>query len=1311
MNRLPIRDLILPKPRPELTPSLAPAFRSKARQMVETYIFTDSIYAHFENIFDYVARGYGQGFWVQAEYGAGKTHFLVTLAALLARAQEEDLWNAAQDERIRQERRRLASARLFPVVLSLRGAGSADPYLGRTLLDVLLEEFESALEMQGLSGRVQLTAAQDILAWLETRTTPAIRSEAAAFVQQRTGRTLEGYREGEGSNALAALLSEYFTSAGIRPEVAASVKDRLAHVYRQITAPDGPGYDGILVVIDEYEGWDKSHSTPEERSRDGELLETLGFILPRDLGCHIYTVVASQSAVPAKLQGSGEGDRFINIPLLAQKDQRDYDVIIARRTRDLNESRRPEIAEHYAYYAEQFEFGRGLSEAGFCQVFPFQPRCFEAIRRITARDLPTARSGLLVFWEVLNNAELTAGGELLRLADMLRSPHLVSECLSKSVYKDSYLAYRNADETLANLGLDEDDLPLAHDLLATLYLWYAAYLEKPQPLTLKELAEATLTTPSSDGIRAQDAVALVIDQLQGHSLKFENDTAVFTPLSAEFSVLSAFNEHKRRALRDTHRQRSDLTESLFFTPRETGGAAGLFSEFTLDQTRRKALEIRHLEYTGEVIVASSWRLDHGLGLPKEDLHFRLVILSPHALATLKANDLEDPRIAVVLPGEMTEEIREAAAAYAAWHALDREYRGESGPRGEDVRSWLDAQKSRIHSDLVATHLKLYQSGQLLTAANLGISLRDAFGQGGSNDNRFAYIVERLLANAYPSLPLNADALRSPLRTADVGKLFDGYFNKNARTADVTATRSYGLALGLSHPDAPQRFAPQSPPVFDLIEEMLAAGQGGDLPAWKIYESLSRPPYGLPYALIQLYLAAFVRGRSPRMDLLLKPRHNLHLRNGLPVPRERLTAGNISEWEWKPGSEDKFDALTPGIGPGWNETLHYAQQIRPDLRQSTDQADIDQQLRRLSAALQDLKNDLSTLQRNLENLAAALSAHIPSETQGILQNLAALAGGDFETQADFYERAAELFAAPETLRDAMQSYTRLRSVGDSASEIMRVKGYLDQAALDSAAADLGRARQNLLAELHMERLIADPGAWDGLRAEFRRFQERYRNEYQKRHRDYYRQLGELRARLQDAAGQVQALELFNSIQGLGRPSGADLPGRRQALLEQPPICPLEVAAVSVENSPSCENCRLSLTAQPPAADVEHLLDDLQGALEEKRRQLANETVGKIVREGGRPELEAWFAAVQEANLAGVVTSLDPEFAAIITRGLQEQGIYTFEDEALAELARRHPVIEEKDIPAVTGELRSLLEQAFSQAHRAQPDKKTFRLTLK
>jgi hypothetical protein len=1313
-NRLPIRELIMPKPRPELTPSLVPAFRRKYQQMVESYIFTDTIRGYFEKVFDDVARGFGQGFWVQAEYGAGKTHFLVTLAALLSYTDDESLWNSVQDESLKAMHRRLSTSRLFPVVLSLRGEGASDSTLERSLLDIVLEAFQLSIEEEGLDGKIQLTAAQDIINWLESETTEIIRKDAGEFVKRKTGKPLEAYRDEYGVTELAKVLSEYLAAAKITPRnIAIGVKDRLAYIFRQLTESD-LGYNGLLVVIDEYEGWEKSHNSPEEKSRDAELLETLGFVLPRDLGLPVYTIVASQSSVPAKLQGSGGGDRFIPLALLAQSNVRDYDVIISRRSRELIPTRSPEIYDHFHYYSSQFQFAKNLPESEFRDVFPFQPRCFEIVRRVTARELPTARSGLTVFWEAVNDTELTKRAELIRPADMVRSPHLIEQCLTKSVYKDLYTAYKAAESSIMELGLDDEQIPLARDILTTLFLWQAAYLEQPKSLTVEELAEATLTTESSDGINATDLVMLALDSMkQLPQIEFDNTAAVFKVAEDAGGLpLRTFNEYRRQALRNTLDLQSALTDSLFFTARDTGGGVGLFADFQIDTPTSKRLTSRNLEYIGEVTVASSWRMDLGNSLPKEDNHFRIIILTPFASVNVQPGTFEDQRIAVVVPGELTEEVREATAAYKAWKILNDEYSNQTGKQAEEFRSWIGTQKQRVFGELVSTHLKLYQSGQILTKENLGIAAREAFGQGGSNDTRLGYIVDRLLSNSYRSLPVSTDSFRSGtvLTAPDYGKIFEGYFNaKDPKPAETSATKNFGVHLGLSHADKPQHFSPQNPEAFRLIDELLAS-KGNQLRVWEIYDSLARPPYGLPYALIQLYLLAYVRHHFPRFDLMLKPNHRLQMRNGQAITRDRLTSSTVVDLAWKLRLEEKFDMLLPGSGPSWQDTLPYAQLIDDSLHAATDQAEIERQTASLLRSLASLKGELTSLKSTLESLAGSLGERLPTAIRGTLENLDESTAGDFESYADFYEIAERIFGnQPENLRRAMQTLGRLRTLGGWTAEILSAYNYLNQA--QPRERNLQTFRYNTLSQIKLETLVEGPEIWTRLKADVAQFKSNYRNDYQKFHRDYYKELALLKDQLSGAPAQLQVLSLLNQIDYLGKSLGDDLKPRFETIVSQFKECPVtDVTAVTVEFSPVCEKCGLPMNATPPSMDVTRLMEDLNSAVTAKIHQLAGAFAGREVaerHEAVRPLLEA----AQAEDLAKLVATLRPDIIRAGNNLLKEMGIYTIELDLQAELKKNYQSLEENRLPALVIEIEKLLKDAFANARKDNPDKKTFRIMLK
>lgn len=1311
MKRLPIGDLVVQKPRPETTLLLERSFRDEPTETVESYIFTDTIRSHMATILDSVARGAGQGFWVQAEYGAGKTHFLAALAALLADT-SEGLWSRVSDQEIRLQRKRLQNVRLFPVVLSLRGEGQADALTEQSLLDVIIEKgLRPALEHAGLDS-VQLSAADDVMRWLEQSASSALKADIEAYVARETGESLAAYRSREGNEPAARLVMAYCREHAINPVISAGGKSRLAHIYQQIVHASGRGYGGMLFVIDEYEGWEKSRVDPRASSQDAEFLETLGYLLPKDLGLQVYTIVASQSAMPAKLVGGQEGDRFIHMPLLADRNARDYDIIISRRVRGLRQDRLPEINDHYIYCRNSFKFAQGLSEAEFADVFPFQPRCFEIVRRITARDLPTARSGILVFHQVVNDPELLARDTLIRASDLLRSEHLVNDCLLTPVYKGAFAAYRSALEALPTLGLEPRDMPLAQDVLATLFLWYLAYSDAPRPMLLQDLAEATLTT--DDLLTAEDSVRYVLLQMQTlPQVTLDEKSASFEPKGEDGpSILALFNEYRKRAAADRYRVTSEWTNSLFLTTQETRGQAGLFSEFTLDQPTARRITCRNLEYAGQIIIGSHWQPDWQLPLPKDDVHFRLVILSPDAAQSVKASDLQDPRIAVVYPGALDEAAFQSAANFLAWEDMNNDYRDRPGKEAEAVREWLAGQRQTFLSELLQTHLRVYRAGTIITRDEVAISAREAFGLA-SNEQRLSHIVGKLLTAAYDQLPLDAARLRSTFTATEAGKLFDGYFSKAPNTTQVAATRSYGVALGLSHPDQPGHFQPQPGcKALDLIAQMLAERNGGELPVWKVYERLSAPPYGLPYVAIQMYLLAFVRRGDPRAELTLKREHSVKDREGRAFAGDRITSASIGAMAWRPALERSFDVLLSVQGPSWNDALAYAREFVGDLHTSTDQVDIEAQTARLQAALDALAAEAESNEATLQTLERTLSGRVPAKDREAYGQLRALLGTARDGYATFYEEARAQFGTPDNLRDALRTYARLKQLASLTAQINEVKRYLDACALRPEDRELRADRDSLLAQLSLDTLAAQPGRWSSLQASFEQFKARYRNEYHKHHRDTNTALAALATRLAEAPRQLRALALLNSIEELGAPRGADLEAKYAPLAARARPCPVEdYRLVDLTSTPVCQQCHRRLTDAPPQAEVEGFLHALEAALGEQRRRLSSEAIRRVLARSGQDAVSQFLEVVQTANVAALVDVLDEELVRLIRRLLAEDGVAVAETDVLRRLARDYPTLEEGDVPNVVKRFEEILRQAFAEARKAHPGKKSVRLSLR
>ncbi len=1308
MPRLPLNDLIVHKNKPLLTLELSNAALEKPEETVETYIFTETILHHFTEVLESVVLGQGQGFWVEAEYGSGKTHFLATLTALLSDF-SDSLWVKVDDPTVRQYQSRLKDHRLFPVILSLRGEASNEAINSRSLMDVLLEKgFRLALKRANLEGDVRLTAAQELIDWYENQSLTD-KNAIDAYILKNSGSSITDLLMNDDYEIIADQLNSFLAEKRVRAVVTRSVKDRLAAIYQQIT---DQGYKGLLIIIDEYEGWANIHSNNlEARAKDEDLLETLGYLLYKEHGLAVHTIVASQSARPAKLHGGQEGDRFINLPLLASQDERDYDIIASRRVRGLNPERFPEVTDYYRFYQQTFEFARQLTEDEFKETYPFQPRCFEIVRRITSRDLPGPRSGILILYEVLQNQELLARDTLIRASDLILSQHLLKDCLNKPVYKSHFTAYNNAMQALPNLDID-DDLDLAKSILTTLFLWYEANFDRPhKPLSIKDLTEATLLVDNV--LKAEDNVLLVLNDLNAlPQIHLEGENASFIPSEDTVLPTNIFREYVRKIKQgDRYPIITTWNESLLWKTMFTNTKPGMFADLEPDRSVNRSFEVHNLQYSGEIILATRWQADWCMPLVIDDQHFRIVIMVADVAQRVKPEELQDSRIAVIYPAVLSEEAILGATEYLAWCRMNDDYKNRNGKESETIQGWLATQKAIYINNLLQTQLGLYRNGEVSTRDNLGISTREIFGRVGF-EGQINLLTEKILSACYKQPLFDWNLLRSTLTSTEAGKLFEGYFSKSPGPSQVTATKNYGVGLGLSTSDQPAHFAPQqSALALEKISDLLSAEKGNELKVYKIYEVLSRPPYGLPYIVIQLYLLAFLRRGNPRIDISLKINHKIRMRDNRPLVQKRINAAMITELQWKPDLYPSLDALILAVGPHWNDVLDYGRLIVDDLRATVNQTEIEAESNRFLERLEHVEKELTQYQRDLQVLQRTLGKELEQADQKILGDLKIL----FEESASyeaFYEKGQELFQSPDSFKAAMQSYGRLKTLSGFVAQIGECHRYLQQVSLRDSDRELKAQRMTLQMQIDLASLAAQPHLWSSIWATFEDFKKRYHNEYQKFHRDTNASVIKIQKNLADVPVQLHALALLNGVAELGPATGKNLETRYAEILQGLESCSItNYLEVNVETTPVCAYCKREITCTAPEQAMEEFKSDLNQALLDQQRRLASETIRRVLERGKGDTLGQFLQVIHAANLTSLVSVLDEKIIDMIRKLLLQEQIVTVESGAVNSLLERYSSLEENDIPEVVDEFRKLLQKAFKEAQKSHPGKKNIRINLK
>jgi len=696
-----------------------------------------------------------------------------------------------------------------------------------------------------------------------------------------------------------------------------------------------------------------------------------------------------------------------------------------------------------------------------------------------------------------------------------------------------------------------------------------------------------------------------------------------------------------------------------------GDMTSLFSDLKIDQPRRWKAVYRGIEYPGEVLLTDTWRPDLGQ-IDEDDVHFRIVVLTK----SQRVADIADRRIACCIPGKA---IREGKGLYRA------------GGKAEE---------------LLREPAALYASGRVLTRANLTIDAQEVF-SAPNNEKLFHVIATALLSNAFTSFSI--PPLEKTMSTSDIGRVFDGFFGKGDNPEARSSLESFSVALGLAKPENPCQFVPADCPLFAVLAKRLE-DVGGSLSLQELYPEFASG-YGLTWPLITLYLLCFVYHRKPDVELTLKPSHSLFLRSGERPPRARLTADLIPQIWWSSGIEDAFDCLCYSGEPPWNTILPYARLLCPELRPVTNKEEVAWQELALLKRLDELKKALVQIETDIKLLSTKLGKP-PETTLRALRCLSNVVQS--KDLLDLYALVQDHYTSVDAFAEDILQFERLSPLGDITSEVIAIKSYLNGVVLRNSDAELTMDRVTILEQLTLDNLLPNLHLWPSLKALYEWFQSHYRVIYLAYHHDYHKELTSLRLVLDDSKPEVDALRRLNSIIELGEPVGEELIAEYNQLLDRVSSCP--ITEVSVDLEPTCSQCRLVLTDDPPQEEVKRFLQRLSQALKEQQRRLSSEAMRQILAQSGQRRIDRFIKVVQASELSPLVNLLDDELADFLRQLLQEAHVELEWGPTIAELTEKFPSLGEGDIDAVADEFAKLLKKAFANAKRDHSGKRV-RLSFK
>jgi hypothetical protein len=1314
----PLRELIVPKAkRPETTLSLVEALR-KPVETVETYIFTDSIRAYFNQIFEEVVAERGQAFWIQAEYGAGKTHFLGTLASLLGEqpdTTEQEIWDVVSDGDIQNERFQIQPKRLLPVVFSLRGEGGQSGALERSLLDIIARETAKSWELQRHSHPglpiLKVTTDDDLLEWYRN-CGEGLRSDIERFVKAETSVTLAQLRSEEGDSAAAEQIMRYCQCNGIKPDVAISTKERARHIYQQIQEA---GYTGILLVMDEFAFWQDREKTDEQRAADEETLETIGHVLPRDEGANIWVIVASQKAAPTKLKG----DRFKELSLLADRNQTDYYTIASRRIRDIQPNREPEVKQYYDFYRNNFKFLRlnNISYEQFIDRFPFQPRAFDIIRRITRENLPSARFGIGVLFDVIKRGELLQQNRLITASDLLKSSSL-TDGFKDTLYEDSYRAYQDAKDSVNELEIEALERQIADNILAFLFLEHIAHLDSGIEYWLKisDIVEATLT--QSDVLLSEDTIDSLLLQLRElNQIEYQSQKQVVGDKQARFVSVESdrfnptniFRRAKGKTTTDEGILLTTWRQIILASPSRTFGNDNLLSKFSLNTTASKRVIYNRVEYKHEVVVIDQWNSSAYGSQLDLDNHARIIMLTYPG--EVDSSEILDDRIAVVAPANLTQSAKELIRDWLTVDSLEERYRNDATSDGEKMREFLKEKRREIVPEIHKSQVDVYRKGKVFTRRSLGIRLSDIFRQA-TAEQAIDSLAQKLLADTYTQSLINISEFKigKNLELADIRKVFDGLFSPNPSGANKNAVENYGVGLELTSTPNFLEFNPENCKVFEILRQQLNQHQGR-VTRNQLEKLLVGSPHGLTRDLLSLYLLCFVHYGNPRAELELSPETTIKLRNSKTPPKQRLTTDLIRQVEWSNKFDREIRVLQESQGVDWNQVVPFARTLDDTLTTTTDSQQKLEQEERLKRASLALKERVEAVNNSLASLARTLGSTLPASISEGLSPLRLLTQtADLD---DFFATAQSQFKNEEQLVTVLSNFKILENLSHFSTDLGADRAYLRQLK-DSLPPDANSLRHSLdevLALFNLEQLLGSPSFQESLRSQLDQLKNEYINQYRIHHRDHYQALQNLRTELVETEEKLKTLEWLNEVSELGLPVVPNHRQQQQTLLKQLQVC----SATDVElqqglaHDPLCRQCRLELRQPIPTEQVADWQQDLNIAIVEQFARLKSETVKRLLRNAENKQLKEVLQVLESGCAENLVGLLTDEVTQILQSLLQQANVISATSDVLAQIRELYPTIDREQLEEVVEAMTMLLEEKFRKVEEENPGK-TVRINL-
>jgi hypothetical protein len=798
----------------------------------------------------------GQGWWVQAEFGSGKSHLLSFIGALALG--NEEVWNLVKEK---EQKGKLGkresiyafyedglakkvrnSKGIFVAVKTLVGFGGGGVGLvnaERSLEDYVLDAVSEQFYLE--TGRSLPIYPTQILAdrFLNTDDFDLYRARLAKFLKnpkffdEEAQEDLETFLDDLRNNPDPAVQRDcgqrlwdfYIQDLCITPRIPIETEDVLRHMVVRLL---DEGYAGLLLILDEVSLYMKDRSDGQ-RAEDEKALVVLSNRLAKLDNLPVWTVCAAQQAIESTMSGVMNiiaRERLDLVPLLSQRDNY-YDIALAR----VREVIQPSLIEQYFEdYKRAFSWPLSTGDDQFKRFFPFYPPSIDVVRAVSY-NLTTIRSALYFMLQTLKTQIKLQSTELVTLWALFdevvnyeEDPSGTTRSIAsiRTKFPNEWQAYDLARQEInaATKGYLRVYRSRCEKIVKTLFLYHIANMA-PNGLSVEELMNNVMEWRDHDKEQEADlqdnldhyenllkTLELELVQVEKVGEKYR-----FNPAGKIVDPRDIFKRFRDEAVQDENQRRQAWEQLLaieswqitthLMTFDLAHGVRSVFRDIAPATQEDITIKWHGREISGRVFMRDLLSIARraaplpNINSPATGLDYAMFISSNPCQDDLDGliRDHKDPRVLFWSPDALTANEQSLLLDFAAYRRMVAEYQGKDTDVSRIILEWVQGQLSAHIGSIYRIVPDSYGRGRISAQDHANMT----FEVQGELSAILTPLVSQVLDTIYLSREIEFDA-PAPFNDTNAINVINGIvkagnFPRGAKpTKEISASQNYGFAL-------------------------------------------------------------------------------------------------------------------------------------------------------------------------------------------------------------------------------------------------------------------------------------------------------------------------------------------------------------------------------------------------------------------------------------------------------------------------------------------------------------------------------------